>query len=175
MAIADTALIRYYRKHGADARGRTIDEVRSYSPREFDATHDFIQWLFPLPERSSAVPGSPVLTDTDVATFLGDPMLRRELVESLRCLTSFLGLTLIEDDGFTVVRPGPEFAARSGAWLAPENHNFRRISRAMRSLVVLGCRDYAEALFVCLDGLHHHHADAITDEVFGYWQRAISA
>lgn len=175
MASAETPLLAYYRKRGLDAQERSIDEVRAYGRREFDMTHDFIQWLFPLTERSAAVPDSPVLTNTDIAAFLGDVTLRRELVNSLNCLLAFLGLELSERSGYPAVIPGSDFAACSQVWLTPGNHNLRRLSRALRSLVVLGCPDHARALFTCLDSLRRGHADTINNEVYGFWQRAIGS
>ena len=54
-------IVMFLEGEGTDAHGRTVFEVVAMDDIALDRTHDFIQWLFPLPEPSTAVP------DTDVA------------------------------------------------------------------------------------------------------------
>lgn len=46
---------------GSDHINRTIHEIWGFTDPQIENTHDFIQWLFPLNEKSRAVPQSPVL------------------------------------------------------------------------------------------------------------------
>ena len=45
----------------------TFDDVMAFSDEQIEHTHNFIQWLFPLPAPSLSVPGSPCLSDADVS------------------------------------------------------------------------------------------------------------
>ena len=62
-------LIGFYSGKGTDDRGRRIDEIWSFSHEELEAVHDYIQWLFPLAERSAFNPGAPLLDDETIARF----------------------------------------------------------------------------------------------------------
>ena len=62
---ADDALLRFYRLEGADARGRTLAEIWSWDAARLEGVHDYIQWLFPLPEPSAFNPQAPILTEAD--------------------------------------------------------------------------------------------------------------
>lgn len=37
---------------GQDSKGRTLDDILAFSDQQFEAGHDFIQWIFPLHEKS---------------------------------------------------------------------------------------------------------------------------
>src|SRR5436190_1833952 len=56
----------------AGGRGRTLEDVFAFSNADIERVHDFIQWLFPLPTRSAAQPGSPVLSPDDIAAIRSD-------------------------------------------------------------------------------------------------------
>ena len=100
----------------------------------FRAVHDFIQWLFPLPEPSRFNLNAPLLTAEDIVTFRSDPQLQGGLARSFERFLAFLGLVVREDGQ---VAEGPHFSARlDDAWAYP-NHNWLRISRVLRSLSLL--------------------------------------
>ena len=56
-------LTEFYKGTGTDSEGRTIAMIWAYSHNQWEATHDFIQWLFPLPEPSRFNPSAPVLSE----------------------------------------------------------------------------------------------------------------
>ncbi len=53
------AVLAFYRGEAADARGRWWRDILAKSDEWLEATHDYIQWLFPLPERSAFNPDAP--------------------------------------------------------------------------------------------------------------------
>ena len=53
---------------GTDHLSRTIHEIWRFNDHEIETTHDYIQWLFPLDEKSKAVPQSPVLTQDEISS-----------------------------------------------------------------------------------------------------------
>ena len=45
-------LLDFYRGLKADTEGRSLKEILAWDEDDLEAVHDFIQWLFPLPEPS---------------------------------------------------------------------------------------------------------------------------
>ena len=58
-----TPLVAFNLGEAPDHRGRFVGEILQQDDDWLEATHDYIQWLFPLREPSQAVPGSPVVRD----------------------------------------------------------------------------------------------------------------
>lgn len=108
---------RFLEGDGVDRAGRTIAVVLAFGDADLERHHDFIQWLFPLPEPSAAVPGSPVLTAADVEALKGSPRAQSNLAAA----AARMGL----------------FYDRTDHWLRHSDHNHRRISRIIRSLRIL--------------------------------------
>jgi len=79
---------------GRDARGRTVHDVLGMSDADLEHHHDYIQWLFPLPTHSAAVPGSPFLSLDEIATIQSDPRARSTLQRAVRRMVQFLVQTL---------------------------------------------------------------------------------
>src|SRR5438067_6338723 len=98
-------LTEFYRGTGLDTEGRTLSEMWAFRDEEMEAYHDFIQWMFPLRERSQFNPDAPLLSDDDVAAFRDDLTLRAHLLRSLDRFLDFLGLARHEDR----IGPGPAF------------------------------------------------------------------
>jgi hypothetical protein len=165
-------LIEFYRGTGPDAEGRRLDDILTWDDERLEAVHDFIQWLFPLPEPSRFNPGAPLLAPEDVAAFRQDPALRANLRRSFERILSFLGLAET-DDGAVV--EGPNFARRApDVWGYP-NHNWLRITRILRSLHLLGLEAEARALYRRLQDFHSRRRFPIGDDTFRYWTDAVGA
>jgi hypothetical protein len=59
--MAASPVVAFLEGEGTDAGGRTVFEVLAMNDVALEHTHDFIQWLFPLPESSEAVPDAPCI------------------------------------------------------------------------------------------------------------------
>lgn len=97
----------------------------AFDDERLERTHDFIQWLFPLPERSGAQPDAPVLTEADIAVLRGSMTAQAVLAAATDRMAAFYRHT----DG----------------WLAASDHNHLRITRIIRSLRLLRGDAYADA------------------------------
>lgn len=97
----------------------------AFDDDRLERTHDFIQWLFPLPERSGAQPDAPVLTPEDVAVLRVSITAQAVLAAATDRMAAFYRDT---DD-----------------WLAASDHNHLRITRIIRSLRLLRGAEYADA------------------------------
>ena len=174
MARDGDRLIRFF-SGGVHDDGRRLEEILRWDDLRLEMVHDYIQWLFPLPEASGANPRAPVLDERSIATIRGDAAMQRRLRAAFERMLEFYGFVL--EDG--AVAEGPQFAKASRNWLHPGNHNHLRLSRILRSLRVLGMEDEAAALWEALRSLYERETAVgrrvITAETFGYWRRAAAA
>jgi hypothetical protein len=161
-------LTDFYRCETTDIEGRRIEEIWGWSDDELEVVHDFAQWLFPLPEPSMYNPDAPRLSREDIAIFREDPTLQANVRKSLKRILTFLGLVMT---GSQVVE-GPNFSERAAVvWHAP-NHNWLRVTRILRSLMLLGLEKEAGALYRWLDATYASRRFPITAETFAYWAAA---
>jgi hypothetical protein len=163
-------LLDFYRGTATDSEGRRLEELWTWNDHALEDVHDFIQWLFPLPEPSQFNADAPLLSEQDIAAFHADAALRANLRRSFERILSFLGLMPTADGA---VVDGPNFARRTGDIWEEPNHNWLRISRILRSLTLLGLQTEADALYTWLAAAYHDRRFPIEAETFGYWTRAV--
>lgn len=160
-------LIAFYRGQEPDSRGRSIDEMWSWDHRRLEMIHDYIQWLFPLPEPSRFNPDAPLLSDQDIAVIRGDPALQDRVRRSLDLMLGFFGLVR---EGRDITR-GADLA--KAHWLQPLNHNHLRLTRILLFLGHAGLRAEAGGLLACLEDIAAHEGrDAITQRTLAFWRAA---
>jgi hypothetical protein len=172
--MAASALLRFYRHEGPDHRGRSLRDIRAFDTGRLEGTHDFIQWLFPLPEPSGASAHAPILAREDIEAFAAGPALRAELLNSLDTMLAFYGLRRSGAGDAVTIDRGPGYAGRSAEWL-DRPHNFLRISRILRCLALLGCRPEARAFLACLEEVFRENGWAVGSDTLGYWRRAAAS
>jgi hypothetical protein len=160
----------FYRCRGTDAEGRTLEEILAWNDDELEAVHDFVQWLFPLPEPSQFNPDAPLLTENDVSAFKSDSVLQANLMKSFQRILGFLGFELAANGK---VVESASFSGRvSDVWAVP-NHNWLRITRILRCLTLLGMEAQAHALFERLDVEYNSRRFPIPANTFAYWTKAV--
>jgi hypothetical protein len=163
-------LLDFYRGDATDSEGRWLRDLWTWDDNSLEAVHDFIQWLFPLPEPSQFNPDAPLLTPADIAAFRADKGLRANLRRSFELILTFLGLTRAKDG---TIAEGPNFTSRAAdVWTMP-NHNWLRITRILRSLTLLGLESDAQALYACLHGFYQSRRFPIPEMTFRYWTAAV--
>ncbi len=169
----ESALVAFYRGDGRDHRGRLLSHILGFGFDELEFHHDYIQWLFPLPEPSGANADAPLLSKEDIAAFESDESLRKALLKSFYLMLQFYGLVVWEGRPEIKVTRGARFDERRDVWLTGGNHNFLRISRMLRSLTLLGLGRHATAFLKSLEGIYREDARIIGDTTMGYWRRAV--
>lgn len=168
----DSRLVAFLRGTGTDHRGRTIAAVQCFSHAELESHHDFIQWLFPLPEPSPVNPEAPVLMEADAVAVQGDPELRAAVERSFAVTLDFYGFVLRGDQAKLKVDRAPHWRNASANWLTPRNHNFLRLTRIMRSMRLLGFPSHAEALGAALEEVYTDAPEVVGRTTIGYWRDA---
>jgi len=91
--------------------------VLAFDDASIERVHDFIQWLFPLRERSGAQPNAPVLTEADLTAIRRSPAAQATLLAAAERMAAFY--------------------ARNDHWLTGSDHNHLRITRIIASLRLL--------------------------------------
>jgi hypothetical protein len=163
-------LLDFYRREGTDSRGRRLEDIWTWGDDRLERVHNYIQWLFPLPEPSRFNAEAPLLREDDIAAFRDDPLLQANLRKSLARILTFLGLTWDENEQ---VVEGPNLAFRSGDVWAYPNHNWLRITRILRSLRLLGLEKESEALYGRLEAFYRRGTFSISADTFQYWTEAV--
>lgn len=145
-------LLAFLEGHGVDGRGRSLFDVLGFDDAALERNHDFIQWLFPLTERSAAVPDAPVL-DAEGAQAIQDSVMAQC---ALAAATDRMA----------------GFYARTEAWLRPHDHNHLRITRIIRSLRLLRGDDEADAFRDAVLGMVEAVQAPVSARSRGYWTTA---
>lgn len=163
-------LLAFYQGQGPDHRGRSLAWILQQDDAWLEATHDYIQWLFPLNEPSGVLPDAP-LVDADTARrFREDAGLQQQVREALARMLRFLGLRL--DEG--TLRPADNWPQRKTEWFTWNTHNSLRITRMLKSLVLLGLREEAEALASGLQRLCDTEPDCGVSAISRrFWQETV--
>ncbi|MGE4062304.1 MAG: opioid growth factor receptor-related protein [Rhodospirillaceae bacterium] len=158
-------LLDFYRGVGTDAAGRTIEQIWAWDAKRLEMVHDYIQWLFPLPERSRFNPSAPLLTAADIAAFRTDTDLQARALRSLDLMLRFYGL----ERGPHIGRSA-DFSA-AAHWLQPLNHNHLRLTRIMLFLRHAALTAQADSLLSCLvDIAAKEGKAAIADRTLQFWR-----
>jgi hypothetical protein len=166
-----TALVRFYARAAPDAHGRMIDEIWGWSDEALEEGHDFVQWLFPLPEPSAFVDDAPLLTQSDIDAFAASAGLRGTLRQSFRRMLDFYGFVLVDGPR---VEPASDFDRKSANWLRRFDHNYLRFTRILRALTLLGLRDDAAAFLTALEEVYRRYGkERIGERALGFWRDAV--
>ncbi|WP_342153208.1 opioid growth factor receptor-related protein [Methylorubrum sp. SB2] len=138
---------------GRDGAGRLLADVIAFDDARIEGVHDFIQWCFPLPEASRAVPGAPVLTPTEAEAVRADPA----ALEGLRAATARMARFYESTDG----------------WLRAYDHNHLRITRILTALRDLIGRDAARDFHELVMKRVQAAGTPVNADSLTYWQRAL--
>ncbi len=171
---SDSQLVQFYLGQGPDNRGRMIDEILAWGDEEIEDVHDYIQWLFPLREKSAFNSSAPVLSEADIARFRNDAKANQKLLFSLARLIDFYGFMATWEGGNYQIVKSEDFQQKSRNWLTRYNHNFLRITRILKSVVLLGGEKHSKAFLVVLEEVYKDNSKIIGQETLGYWRDALN-
>jgi Opioid growth factor receptor (OGFr) conserved region len=164
-------LIAFYSGTEPDHAGRYISQIQAWNDAQLESVHDYIQWLFPLPEPSPVNPLAPVLEQETIEIFRKTAQLRTILHNSLARMLRFYGF---EQTAADRVIEAANFKTRARNWLNPGNHNHLRITRIIRSTRLLGLESESAAFFEALRALYatQQGSSNISRTTYSYWLSA---
>jgi len=166
-------LLRFYLGQAPDHAGRGFDAILRWDNPRLEVTHDYIQWLFPLPTRSAFGDNAPLLSETDIQQFRTSPVLQQNVLHALERMLKFYGLALRQAGEDLECQEAADFEGRRRLWLTPENHNYARLTRILRSLMLLGFAEHAEALVDFLYILHRRYPAFIDGKTWHRWRDTV--
>ena len=107
----------------------SFDEIVKLPPDRLEKCHDYIQWLFPLPEDSKFMKDAPKLDESTAKVLAKDYSMR--VFEAVKVMMKFWGIHLnLNSKDKPSVDPDQY-------WMKPDDHNHFRISRILRFLTLL--------------------------------------
>lgn len=151
-----------------DKFGRFITELQAYNHFWLEHDHKFIQVLFPIDSGSKFNSHAPLVTEMDVDAFLNNPVAREAHIRSWDMMLSYYGF--VRHGETIMVRE--ELTPKNHEWLKAHNHNQLRITRILRSLVLLGHASLAVQWHALLVEEGRKHG-TISEKTFQFWQDAI--
>ncbi|MEH2375639.1 opioid growth factor receptor-related protein [Nostoc sp.] len=167
-------LVPFYLGEQRDSEGRTIQQMWIWNFEELECTHDYIQWLFPLPERSAFNRDAPIVDKEIIQAFQSNPHLRQNLLRSLTVMLQFYGLQRHQgNDGKIVVSQSEDYPNRKREWVCIFDHNYLRITRILKYLMTFRLDNEAQAFYECLRKIYREDSDKIGGETFQYWTIAV--
>ncbi|KAF7943673.1 uncharacterized protein EAE97_005744 [Botrytis byssoidea] len=174
----ESRLVSFYRNKTPDNAGRLLSHIMSWDYEKLEDVHDYIQWLFPLPEESM-FSGAPLIDENvfnAFHAFNSSTELQCHLKDSLIKMLDFYGFKFADDldgNGLPVIIKSSNFYERCSNWLIRRDHNHLRISRILRSLRVLGLEAEAAAFYKALsDIVYNGHSQVVSSQSAEFWRRA---
>ncbi len=166
-------LAAFYTGKAPDSSGRMFDDILSWGDEELESVHDYIQWLFPLQEKSAFNDRAPLVTAEDLELFRTDIGMQTRFLRAFARLLDFYGFVAVRQHASVRVVRVKNFAAASGRWLTPRNHNFLRMTRILKSLMLFGQDEFATAFLRALEEVYGEHAETIGKTTLAYWTDAV--
>ena len=167
-------LIPFYLGEQPDSKGRKIQAIWEWAFDQLEQTHDYIQWLFPIAEKSAFNLDSPLVNDSVIQAFQTDPKLRENLLRSLNVMLQFYGLECHQAQAKEIiVTKSKDYSTRKREWMYPLNHNYLRITRILKCLTLFGLVDEAHAFYDCLRQIYQEDVLLIETKTFHYWTNAL--
>ena len=137
-----------------DFKNRFLNDIWNFSDEDIEHTHDFIQLLFPLNEKSESVfHGYYLNTESSIINVKSNDLAKSNIVKSSKWFLSFL--------------------ERNSHWRRRHDHNYLRITRIIKSLRLLVSDEEADIFYKLFtelldDGLKKK----INPLTFFYWENA---
>jgi hypothetical protein len=178
-------LVAFYDGSGTDGRGRKLADILQWGTGRLESSHDYIQTLFPLPEKSGVNARAPIINKEVFLAFRSRQELRDKLKDAFKRMLWFYGFEMVEDHGKITaspvkqsnvemclmhdqIKPSSNIEKHSQFWNCRFDHNHLRITRIIRSSRVLGLENEALAFYdaiSCFDS-------SVSERSLMYWNRA---
>lgn len=147
-----SAITSFLSGTGTDHRNRKVGDVIRFDDQLLEQAHDYIQWLFPLPESSTFNAFAPVLTTEDIEQLKQNSAAQQNLKAAAERMLMFY--------------------RANRHWLTAIDHNHLRITRIIRSLnLILGngeaVRFYDEVMKLVLGA-----GTPVSEQALDYWRRS---
>lgn len=153
----NTALISFYLNEGADSRGRYFRDIVAWEdPNEWEKCHDFIQWVFPLPEASRFNPDAPLLDPDTLEVFRSSQGIQINAGKAYIFAQRFL------------------WQQKETSWLKEGDHNHLRITRIIRFFNLIGFEKAARHVYNNVVQLASTRPGVVSETTLDFWALALN-
>lgn len=152
----------FFLNNGTDYKGRSLLDMLNMTDHEFEASHDVIQFLFPLHEKSYHSLTAPIMMAEDVAILSESVDAQKRLLDALFRFEDFLGIDSLSEtfDQKKVIW-----------WCHAGNHNLLRITRIIRCLRLFGLEKWAKKFYNTI--VKVSQGKGLSEVTHGFWKRAL--
>ena len=147
------SLVDFLNGTGPDHQGRYLRDIWDLDDNAIEQTHDFIQWIFPLTEKSMSVPGAPTLSVEDIEAIRTSKIIQANLERSAQWYLRFL--------------------QRNDHWIKAYDHNHLRITRAIKSLRLLVSQETAEAFLNTVFDITGDGIKVVRQDAVRFWKSGL--
>lgn len=152
-------------------KGVTLQDIWGWDDDRLEEQHDFIQWLFPI-EKKGVNPTAPPTNSATIEAFKKDKQLQGKMLKSFEVMLSFYGFSR-SAKGKIIMEEN--FNQKGKNWLSIGNHNYRRITRILKSLRLHGLEKDAQAFLDVLTQVYYIHANQIGGDIpLSFWKSALA-
>ena len=141
--------------------GKYIYDIWKYSYEELENKHNFIQWLFPLKEKSFNNIFAPTFNNEFEIT----KEIKQNMLNSLSIMLSFYGFNF---DGIKIQK-ADDFEERKNVYLKKNNHNYKRITRIIKSLKLFELENESNLVKETFINLYSEYSEEIGGNTLKYW------
>ena len=145
-----TTIRDFYINGAANTCGETLNDIMSFDDETLEARHDYIQWLFPLPEPSAYNKDAPLLQQEDVEMFLSHKNAKYFLMDAANMMLCFY--------------------TENKHWITLDNHNFKRITRILKCLSLCELNSVAAAFLSVIMKSCSEDEKKVFGASVGYWE-----
>jgi Opioid growth factor receptor (OGFr) conserved region len=163
----------YLGKYRHPGSGLTIDEMWKWDDNHLSGMHGYITWWFPTRKEAAAIDWDPI-TDEEIKEFKTNPELRKRVLTSFYRIIRFYGLEVDKLAKPPALRKAENYEDQKKVWITEENHNFKRISRILQSLVLLGFMEAAEIFLAALVEIYFQNRKIIGLKTYEIWTLSVS-
>ena len=146
--------VNFLTNNEPDFKNRFLNDIWNFSDEDIEYTHDFIQLLFPLNEKSSAISNGIYLHSNEaILSIKANKLATENIVKSSKWFLSFL--------------------ARNSHWKRKHDHNYFRVTRIIKSLRLLVSDQEANKFYESFMQLVDENLKSkINLTTLTYWQNA---
>jgi len=163
----------YQGKYRRPATNKTIEEMWNWDDRHLEGIHGYLTWWFPTRRQVVSAEWDPI-TDEEIQQFKDDPELRKRFLKSFYRILKFYGMQVDAASTPIRIKRSDDYEERKAVWIGPDNHNYRRISRILQSLMLLGFREAASMFLEALMSVYYENRKAIGVKAYEYWTLSVS-
>ncbi len=169
-----TSITKFYLNEEANHMGLYLKDIWNFSEWEFENTHDFIQWMFPIELQSKHSPEAPIVSSSDLSKLLDNIQFKENLLHSLFKAENCWGLE-VNHQRINRTRPRDFKTFDELNWPTAYHHNYLRISRALHCLTLFGLENEAKELLDYLEAnVCEVYEHLIGKETINNWKESIS-